>query len=297
MKSIDFRPLRYAYHIEPYANLLKGDAERDRYWLNIAQEIHLLQVTDVLLDLHLQTASLEDKVENERARHQLLYGATRRTRFVWDAIRDFHSIAYPKRVEPLKQNESFQLERSLNDIYIHSRGLLDNIAWAVYYQYQPDTAERLRPIDVDLFKLKALRKNDLKWLIAIVEPFVEWQIDFKNRRDPVAHRIPLSVPPSIMTPDEAEQRQSLYDAWVKAGHGLGLAMQEKAESDVVARIQREESDLYRALEALGTFFPYMSIDPNSSPVPLYPTVANDVGNTIEICWKILAKIQSDFIKA
>ena len=297
MKPIDFQTLRFESHIEPYANVIRGEEERDRYWFDIAKEMHILRVEGVLLDLHFQLAALQNHVKNEQARSQILYGAVRRSRFVWDAIREFHGIADPKRSEPLRQNESFQLERALNDIYIHSRGLLDNIAWAVYYHYQPDVAARLNPTKVDLFKLKILNANGLDWLVAIVEPFVDWQTDFKTRRDPVAHRIPLSVPPSIMTPNESEQRQSLHDAWIKAGQEVVLAMQAKAANDIIEGKQKEESDWYREFEALGTFYPYMSIDPNSSLVPLYPTVANDVGNTIEICWKILAKLESDLMEA
>lgn len=258
--------------------------------------MHVLRVTGVLQDLHLQLGSIQHHIENERARNQLLYGGVRRSRFVWDGLRDFYKIAHPKRDGPLKQDESFQLERALNDIYIHSRGLFDNMAWSIFALYLPKDIEQIRPTDVDLFRVRTLRKNGLDWLVCIIEPFLDWHSDFKTRRDPVAHRIPLSVPPSIVTTEQAKARQELYEAWWQAGQDVVLAMQRNESSDVVAAKEKEKEGLFEELESIGTFCPYMSVDPDRAPVPLYPTVAEDVGVVVEISWKILTKMSNDWVQ-
>lgn len=297
MKSLDFATLRFETHMQPYMDQgnISGDRERDRYWYEIAQEMHFLSVADPLRDLQLEILAIQQTTSNEQAKSQLLYGGVRRSRFIWDALREFYSIAHPRREAPLKEAESFQLERALNDIYIHSRGLLDNLAWAVLALYRPEIAQDVHPGQVDLFKRKFLKKYDLGWLADIVGPFVAWNTDFKSRRDPIAHRIPLSVPPAIVTPEQQVLRQALYESWWKAGQEVILAMQGRKDSDVVAAKEKKKEELFEELESVGIFYPYMSIDPDSSPVPLYPTVVEDVGNVVEIPWKILKRLSDDWV--
>lgn len=57
--------------------------------------------------------------------------------------------------------------------------------------------------------LAALRENHLDPLADALEPFRDWYWDVRQFRDPAAHRIPLSVPPSIYSEKDLKEYERL----------------------------------------------------------------------------------------
>ncbi len=92
--------------------------------------------------------------------------------------------------------------RALNDVYIHALGTVDNYAWAIRHYFGNDELKRLRQIEVGLFKRDFRSNSTVSDFGDIAAAFADWHNEIKTRRDPVAHRIPLSVPPYVLNEDD-----------------------------------------------------------------------------------------------
>jgi len=49
-----------------------------------------------------------------------------------------------------------------------------------------------------------------------MEPFKEWNRELSTRRDPAAHRIPLSVPPAFIDADTKDEYQRVSEDYATA---------------------------------------------------------------------------------
>jgi len=52
-------------------------------------------------------------------------------------------MAPPDRVDPLGSDESHQLMVDINIIYLNMRGTLDDLAWALLYEFDPDRIQSM----------------------------------------------------------------------------------------------------------------------------------------------------------
>jgi hypothetical protein len=101
-----------------------------------------------------------------------------------------------------------------------------------------------------------------------------WQKEVKERRDPVAHRIPLYVPPSMVTEEESKTYSAVYSRFNFSLNNLKLDEADAALDD---------------LDSIGTFCPYFLHHPDGPRIPIYPTVPADmshlirIGNTVATC--------------
>jgi hypothetical protein len=146
--------LEYETHFAGYQSYLTGDIERDAHWHFEAQETHAICVLDAILGLQLEIVALSGKIQNEDAFYNLNFGAARRARMIWGAFRQLHYSIAPNRSEPMLHDDVFEASRALNDIYIHTRGMLDNYAWVLIYLFGDESSKALRRNDVDLFGKK-----------------------------------------------------------------------------------------------------------------------------------------------
>ncbi len=206
----------------------------------------------------------------------MIYGAGRRFDMVFYAYREIMLTAPPERVVPLSHDEQLELCKDINIIYMHIRGILDNFAWCFLYEKESDATNLLSSMDIDLFsknfrKLKSFSEIELEIL-----SHDSWNKEVKERRNPVAHRIPLYVLPSILNRNEADSYEQLY------GEYLGN----------IQEIAFENADAnFEELNHIGRFFPYFAHDPEQGLIPIYPTIPTDmahlirIGNTIE--WSLL----------
>ena len=109
--------------------------------------------------------------------------------------------------------------------------------------------------------------------------FAEWNRDLSSRRDPAAHRIPLSIPPAIIDAEtrveyerlSAEYSKASNDALKTPGHG----------KDAIMKFETAAA-LYDKLQRVGKFFPVFVHHPDEGPMKIYPTVPQDIGQLIKI---------------
>ncbi len=291
LRSLD--DLRFATHLGYYKRhgFLTGEDIKDAYWHQQAHEMHYFNVVDPLLDLQGQILELQYEIKNQDAKNHLLYGAIKRTRIIWSAYREIFAIAPPDRKSPLKKNETFDLDRALNDIYIHSIGLLDNFAWGILYALHPEKSDVIHPANVGLFSKEYLKLPNLCGLSEVVSFFKDWERGLKLRRNSGAHRIPLSVPPSIVTEEEAVIRAGLLEAWNKASAKHITALSQKKPHEETEKLERIAKNLMDRVENSGTFWCYMVQDPATPPIPIYPTISEDLGYLVQLVRALI-----DFLK-
>src|SRR5271155_498122 len=100
---------------------------------------------DALRDATINANRLSDLVKAQKAAHFMRYGAARRLLMMWHCYRNV--VVYtspPDRVEPLSGEESGDLTRDLNVIYINIRGVLDNFAWSLLHERASEKLEKLK---------------------------------------------------------------------------------------------------------------------------------------------------------
>jgi hypothetical protein len=177
-------------------------------------------------------------------------------------------IAYDRRTEPLLVNEQHTLSREINIIYMHLRGVLDNFAWCFLYERQPVLADTIHRFDVGLFSQK-FRKQCTAFSEVEDEITVHdvWNEEVKERRDPVVHRIPLYVPPALITQEEAKTYRALNNQFNEKLNSLELD---------------EANRAFDEMNTIGTYYPYFVHHPNEPHIPIYPTIPIDMTHLIRI---------------
>jgi len=244
-----------------------------------AKHDHALAVWDPLFQITARaTLQAPAKLKSRDARIFLQYGVGRRVTDMFEAYRAIILTAHEGRKKPLRNEEQQAFSRDLNAFYINLRGILDNLAFCFLHERQPDQRQNLRDTDVGLFSVK-FRK--VVTAFSEIEPRIsvhdQWNRDIKSRRDPAAHRIPLYLPPSLVTAQEAERAQQIL-----------LARDESIRS---GRLE-EASGLFDQAMGLGRFFPYFLHHPDDGPIPIYPTIPNDVAHLVEIANSVMDNLLS-----
>jgi hypothetical protein len=230
-----------------------------------AQYDHSLTVKDATFDAFMSATNLPNRLQQERAQYFIRFGAARRWEMIWCAYRDLISTASPKREEPLNLDEGQRLTAALNLIYINIRGVLDNLCWALLHEKAPEKTT-LRASRIGLFLPCVLEDERFVALNDVLKAHAAWNRDLKRRRDPAAHRIPLTIP-RFMTSDEAQADRQLEDDHRRAA---------------VAGNFEEAGRVMEDRQSVGRFNAYFVHDPDEGLIPIYPTTPDDLGHTIEV---------------
>jgi hypothetical protein len=127
-------------------------------------------------------------------------------------------VATPKRKKVLDTHACAELNVHLNSFYVQLRGALDNLAWVLHYEHDvlgsADESDQPTRTKCNLFDGRFLKGLDASHslLASALRAKRPWFNDFKERRDPVAHRVPLYAMPGVIrqgSPDaESVQRLS-----------------------------------------------------------------------------------------
>jgi hypothetical protein len=184
-----------------------------------------------------------------------------------------------------------EVERALNDIYIHSRGLLDNYAWAIFHLFGDQELSELHQNDISLFRKRFRQNPSVSDFGAIAIKFDDWEAELKERRDPVAHRIPLTVLPAVLNERDSQVYRQLQ---IQANNALGHLTKLAGEQAQVSEIEAASEALKRVHDEMGrvgSFFPLIVHDPDKGGVPIYPTVAQDVGTLVRMARSMNERIQ------
>ena len=275
------RNLDYEHHLANYTglDLITGDPAKDAQWHCEAEYVHALSVCDGVRDALTTIATLAQSVTNVEAQMQLKFGAVRRTMFIWLSLRQLLELTPPNRTDPLPHDDVDEAARDLNVIYINIRGTLDNFAWCLVSLFGEERTRQLPPMKIDLFGNDFLKDANLREVAEFMNGFAEWNKNLKTRRDPAAHRIPLTVPPAVL--DEAEQIEyaRLSAEHAEASNAAARAVGEGADSSVLFE---KATLLYDRIQRLGTFAPLFLHNPDEGVMNIYPLVPQDIGQLVKI---------------
>lgn len=244
----------------------------------------------------------------------LRYGAAKRIFTIFHDIRWLTLNIPAKRKTNLNAEECRIASLHLNSIYLHIRGSLDNFAWAILWQLAPDEAEKFDKNGdyqrVGLFKNSVLGKLNGTKLKTLIEECKAWDEDFKSRRDPVAHRLPLQVIPQILAGDEDRQRyqelqnkiseniseyalKALQESKKPIGDSFeDLIQKNKKTDELIKENESKNNYLYKQLFSLGIFIPCFAFSKNDSPIYLYPTITDDCNQLIKIADEVAILIET-----
>jgi len=232
-----------------------------------ARRIHSLMVQDAAREIFFQSSGMWQYLKNEQARFYIQFGTTRRLEMIWYAYNNLAMTVPSNRTKPLDFTESRQLSQDLNVIYMNIRGVLDNLAWALLYEFSPTTVTKLKPAKIGLFQPCVRHNPVLVQIKPIIDANETWDRDVKERRDPTVHRIPLAIPPSILNQREQDEYYLLEGEYEEA-----IRERDFDRADGILNSQRE----------LGTFRAWFTHDPEFAPMEMYPTVPDDIAHLIQL---------------
>lgn len=278
--TFEFQQVEYDAHYQQFAVpfLIEGNAENNCYFVNQAKENHVYAVNDALQGLLHDALSLLARVKfTKDADHFFRYGVMRRLRMVMSAFRSFQSVIMPDRTVPLAQDQSDNVCRDLNAIYINILGVLDNYAWVTVHQAGRDSTKCAKPMSIGLFKPAIADDPGLKPIIDSLASFSAWEQDVKTRRNPAAHRMPLYVPPAAFTPEDIGEFERY----------------ELLMSDAVRKGELDKlSDLRESSRRIGRLVPLFLHDPGEKVMEIYPTLPQDIGQMVKI-----GRLVQDFLRS
>ncbi len=269
---------------------VQGNHENNKYFTHRAQDSHALCVWSGSQELIFKVLMLSSEVIAPNSKTHLQYGLGRRTRSIWQTFRYLYHRIPPDRKLPLSMDDALEASTMLNSLYINVRGALDNFAFCLLDLYSMPSSPKLKDQQVGLFNPAYLKQPGFEKIKDVVELFSTWNKDFKNRRDPAAHRVPLAILPAIHT-------QETLLAYSNLELQISERKKEAAEASRVrdfeiSQIKFEEIEKLRdQQEKLGKFEPCFQFDPGYNPIYLYPTISEDVGTFVVIARKLLHLIE------
>ncbi len=163
----------------------------------------LFTVKSRYADLLAQILNLSEKLKEEKAKEYLSYGVGRRLRLVTRCIENIFSIFPVERNNLLCWEELFDVEINLHAFLVNIFGLLDNLAWVLIHEKKVKIDRR----KVGLFKEETKENFPSKFRQYLDSDTMEkWHNHYlTNYRDALAHRIPLYIPPQLLSTEQKKQ--------------------------------------------------------------------------------------------
>jgi hypothetical protein len=242
--------LDYEKHLSDYRGILGSESE---YAEREAQKAHAFSVFNPLGDWFAKAIHIAEQLTQENAKRYMKYGAGRRLDMIFSAYRAITLTVLPDRVKPLSYDEQSSLSRDINIIYMNLRGTLDNFAWCFLYEKEARAVGSFSRMNIDLFAKKFRALPSFVKIAREISVHDDWNKEVKERRDPVAHRIPLYIPPSIVDTKEAERYKELVGEYA-----------------------------FEQLTNIGRFYPCFQHHPDEGIIPIYPTLPTDMTHLIRI---------------
>jgi hypothetical protein len=227
---------------------------------------------------------LSAEIRPQNAQKHLNSGAGRRAKAIWHSMGTLLRTIEPNRTSPLSRDQVEDASRDLNVIYINIRGLMDNLAWVLKHVFDL----KARNKEVGLFRKSFLAHPSLADLSANLQVMRNWETDLSRLRDPAAHRIPLTIPPAFLNPEELLEFQAIMQA--RETEQRKALESISADEDPTPHFERV-NQLFDQAERLGSFRPLFCHDEDDGLFWIYPTIAEDVGKMI-----IVAKFTMQFIR-
>ncbi|NRP90469.1 hypothetical protein GFPCMMHI_06396 [Ensifer adhaerens] len=264
-----FADVDYKSYYQQYAApfLSEVNEENNDFFLKEAQQSHVYGINNALNEVITDAALLTSFPLSPEAESHLRYGVLRRLRMISTSFRHFQALVPPNRSVPLVFEQSDDVSRYLNSIYIDLLGLMDNYAWTLTHQFGSQKTLAANKMEIGLFKPTLAKDPALSSIIREILSFAGWEKEVKERRNPAAHRMPLYVSSAAFNPDDALEYRRLGEL---ASSALGNQQFER---------YRELSD---AQQRVGSFLPKFLHDPAGPVDDIYRTIPTDLGNAILI---------------
>lgn len=216
--------------------------------------------------------------QNTKAGEHALHGYSRRLGTLFRAINLTFEWLPPELDAIPERDTVIDATIAIQSFVFNTFGCLDNLAWIFVCEKgvtKPD-GTALDPQSVNLGS-KAVRPNFSKEFSDYIDSRDVWFKGMKNFRDALAHRIPLYIPPFIVTPDAVDEYNRLERESGEAMRGGRLA-----EYD---RLQDQQ-------KKLGRFRPMMihSLTEEADSIVFHPQLIADFNTVDEFGRKMLEEL-------
>lgn len=164
--------------------------------------------------------TLATKLSNKRAEKYLRFGFNMRALQIRETKFQLSQTIEKGGGKNLSPYDICHVNIFLNSFYLNIFGALDNLAWAMQYEYaivDGATEANKKRNRISLFGKTFLRGLE-KFENGISEPLTahrEWYQDLKKFRDPAAHRMPLYCPPRVVGPKHHKKYASANEKLLK----------------------------------------------------------------------------------
>ncbi|MDD5436985.1 MAG: hypothetical protein PHX20_05525 [Candidatus Omnitrophica bacterium] len=178
-------------------------------------EEYILAVSDVR-NLISETATFCQSLKHAKAIDHCRHGLARRMFLLTRCLEQFLNISPPQRTEHLKMVEKYDLDIFLHAFLMNISGGINNLAWILFYEKgvcEKEDEKRFKK-NINLFN-KEFQRYLNETIIKKCDDYKDWHKNLTNFRDPIAHRIPPYIIPSIMNDAETEKHRKLWDDFLK----------------------------------------------------------------------------------
>ncbi len=168
------------------------------------------------MSILLARSTFEPRLKNEKAREYLMQGVGRRLKTLTRCINNIFTTFPPGQVEHLSKEALTDIDINLHAFFINVAGIFDNLAWVFVYENDllGKSKEGKIPRDwVGLFNEETQKhlKVELRDYLN-TDSMKSWYRSYsKSYRDTLAHRIPLYVPPSLLSEADAKEYQIIEE--------------------------------------------------------------------------------------
>jgi hypothetical protein len=223
---------------------------------------------------------LKIRLNNSLASEHAHHGFARRIGILKRCIDNVYEIYPPTREDKPSRDDCLDLTINLQSFIFNVFGSLDNLAWiwATEKQLCDRKGKALSGGKIGFFDHKnntEIRESFSDEFQNLLRDLEKWHENLKNFRHALAHRIPLYVPPYIVTNTENIREKEIYNEKVDA---------------ILRRDWKRVADLEAEEEELGRFIPMMthSFSEESKSVVFHPQVLAD--------WATIELISEKFIE-
>jgi hypothetical protein len=225
-------------------------------------------------------AYLKRSYNAARAREHAQHGFSRRLKTLVRCIENTFKILPPDQVGLPTSEELSDVNINLQAFIFNVFGCVDNLAW-IWVSEKGITKDDGSPIPNGWVGLRKknefVRKSFSPEFQGYLIGLDEWFDHLSDFRHAVAHRIPLYVPPYVITPDKEAAYRDL----------------EIRKADALNRGALEDYDCLSAdQDALGAFKPVMthSFEEGARPVVFHSQLLADFNTIDELGWKLIEEL-------
>lgn len=222
---------------------------------------------------HLQLALVRagSGLSDGRSREHLTQGAGRRLRIIKHCLTTIFSRFPPSLSSPLSREDLNDVQIAHHAFVVNLYGYFENLAWSFVLRHGLEhQIGGKKKIGLFLKSTRAVLPEPIRAYLSSTT-MVAWHDKYlKNYRDALAHRVPLYIPPAVLTNDEVIRAQTLQEQERDAilGH----------QWELLEEVRTEQQSLGRPC----LFFAHSFNDTDDRrPIYLHPQTLCDVKTVLE----------------